>query len=229
MGTGEVIWLLKPLFENRSLGLFRVVSNIIHRVYHPCCQVSWQLVVGECHRRFRSFPCGSADKESACNTRDLGLTRGLGRSPGEGKGYPLQYYDLENSMHGLYSPWGPRIGHDWATMTFLAGQLPLLVVGRMSQRFQGDTLWREAFSEVTFSALKAPSLFFVLSGLCCSTCGSMLPSGGDRGELQMHRGFWALAVAQGNLVDLSLCLLTLVWRSASGTQGDFVPADTGFQ
>ena len=32
----------------------------------------------------------------------------------------------------------------------------------------------------------------------------MLPSGGDSGELQMHRGFWALAVAQGNLVDLSL-------------------------
>jgi len=40
MGTGEVIRLLKPLLENRSLGLFRVVSNIIHRVYHPCCQVS---------------------------------------------------------------------------------------------------------------------------------------------------------------------------------------------
>ena len=55
----------------------------------------------------------------------------------------------------------------------------------------------------------------------------MLPSGGDSGELQMHRGFWALAVAQGNLVDLSL--LTLVWGSASGMQGDLVPADTGFQ
>ena len=42
--------------------------------------------------------CGSASKESACNEGDLGLIPGLGRSPGEGKGYPLQYSGLENSM-----------------------------------------------------------------------------------------------------------------------------------
>ena len=41
---------------------------------------------------------GSAGKESACNTGDLGLIPGLGRSPGEGEGYPLQYSGLENSM-----------------------------------------------------------------------------------------------------------------------------------
>ena len=45
-----------------------------------------------------SFPCGSASKESACNVGHLGLIPGSGRSPGEGKGYPLQYSDLENSM-----------------------------------------------------------------------------------------------------------------------------------
>ena len=44
------------------------------------------------------FSCGSAGKESACNVRDLGLIPGLGRSPGEGKGYPLQYSGLENPM-----------------------------------------------------------------------------------------------------------------------------------
>ena len=44
------------------------------------------------------FPCGSAGKESACKAGDLGSISGLGRSPGEGKGYPLQYSDLENSM-----------------------------------------------------------------------------------------------------------------------------------
>ena len=49
------------------------------------------------------FPCGSAGKESACNARDLGSIPGLGRSPGEGKGYPLQCSGLENSMD---SPWG---------------------------------------------------------------------------------------------------------------------------
>ena len=55
---------------------------------------------------FLGFPCGSAGKESACNVGDLGSIPVLGRSPGEGKGYPLQYSGLENSM-GLQ-----RIGHD---------------------------------------------------------------------------------------------------------------------
>ena len=45
-------------------------------------------------------------KESTCNTGDPGSISGLGRSPGEGIGYPLQYSSLENS--GLYSPWGPK-------------------------------------------------------------------------------------------------------------------------
>ena len=49
------------------------------------------------------FPAGSgkeysADKDSACSVGDLGSTPGLGQSPGEGKGYPLQYSGLENSM-----------------------------------------------------------------------------------------------------------------------------------
>ena len=43
-------------------------------------------------------PCGLAGKESTCNAGDLGLIPGLGRSPGEGKGYPLQYSGLENSV-----------------------------------------------------------------------------------------------------------------------------------
>ena len=48
--------------------------------------------------RIVGFPCGSAGKESACNVGDLGSIPGLGRSPGEGKGYLLQYPGLENSM-----------------------------------------------------------------------------------------------------------------------------------
>ena len=46
---------------------------------------------------FLGFPCGLAGKESSCNVGDLGLILGLGRSPGEEKGYPLQYSGLENS------------------------------------------------------------------------------------------------------------------------------------
>ena len=53
----------------------------------------------------RGFPGGSDGKESACNVGDLGSIPALGRSPGEGKGYPLQYSGLENPMdcivHGV--------------------------------------------------------------------------------------------------------------------------------
>jgi len=51
------------------------------------------------------FPGGSAGKESSHNVEDLDSIPGLGRSPGGGKGYPLQYSGLENSMgcivHGV--------------------------------------------------------------------------------------------------------------------------------
>ena len=46
----------------------------------------------------KDFPGGSDGKESACNAEDVGSIPGLGRSPGERKGYPLQYSCLENSM-----------------------------------------------------------------------------------------------------------------------------------
>ena len=46
-----------------------------------------------------SFPGGSEVKASACNAGDLGSIPGLGRSPGEGKGYPLQYTGVKNSMN----------------------------------------------------------------------------------------------------------------------------------
>ena len=62
---------------------------------------SW---VGKIHWRrdrlptpvFLGFPCGWAGKESPCNAGDLDSIPGLGRCPGEGKGYPLQYSGLEN-------------------------------------------------------------------------------------------------------------------------------------
>ena len=54
---------------------------------------------------FLGFSCGSAGKESAHSAGDLRSIPELGRSPGEGKGYPLQYSGLENSMdytvHGV--------------------------------------------------------------------------------------------------------------------------------
>ena len=50
-----------------------------------------------CCTFWKGFPCGSASKDSPCNAGDLGLIPGLGRYPGGGKGYPLQY-----------NPWGHK-------------------------------------------------------------------------------------------------------------------------
>ena len=62
-----------------------------------------------CLQLRESFPHGSAGKESTCNVGDLGSIPGLGISSGEGKDYPLQNSDLENSMdcigHGVTKSW----------------------------------------------------------------------------------------------------------------------------
>ena len=57
------------------------------------------------------FPCGSAGKESTCNVGDLGLIPGLGQSPGEGNGYPLENPWTEEPG-GLQSMGLQRVGHD---------------------------------------------------------------------------------------------------------------------
>ena len=56
-----------------------------------------------------NFPDSSVGKESTCSAGNPGSTPGLGRSPGKGKGYPLQYYGIENPMdcivHGVTKIW----------------------------------------------------------------------------------------------------------------------------
>ena len=82
-----------------------------------------------------SFPGGSEDKASACNAGDPGLNPGLGRSPGEGNGNPLQYSCLENPMdrgdwratvHGVAKSW-TRLSD--FTHTLYAGQEATLRTG----------------------------------------------------------------------------------------------------
>ena len=68
-------------------GLLSVGS---HRVGHDWSDLAAASLGG--------FPCGLAGKESICNVWDLDLIPGLERYPREGRGYPLQYYGLENSM-----------------------------------------------------------------------------------------------------------------------------------
>ena len=66
-------------------------------------QVYFRLVVSQ---DWEGLPGGSDGKEPACNEGDPGFIPGLGRSPGEGNGYPLQYSALENSMESQ------RVGRD---------------------------------------------------------------------------------------------------------------------
>ena len=70
-----------------------------------------------------SFPGGSDGKESAWNAGDPGLVPGLGRSPGERNGYPLQYSCLEypwtEEPGGLQSMGSQIVRHDWVANTLV--------------------------------------------------------------------------------------------------------------
>ena len=72
------------------------------------------------------FFCGSTGKESACNAGDVGSIPGMGRSPGEGKGFPLQYSGLENSMDYIV----PGVAKSWTWLNdfhfhFINSQQPI--------------------------------------------------------------------------------------------------------
>ena len=80
----------KVLSSNSSLCSIGPLSN----VHFPSKRVTFILFL----ELLLGLPGGSAGKKYACNVGDLGLIPGLGRSPGEGNSYPLQYCGLENSM-----------------------------------------------------------------------------------------------------------------------------------
>ena len=75
-------------------------------ILYPALNLDWRFIsymilyMFQCHSPKSSHPLpgGSEDKASACNAGDLGSIPGLGRSPGEGIGNPLQYSCLENPM-----------------------------------------------------------------------------------------------------------------------------------
>ena len=94
------------------------------------------------------FPCGSAGKESACNAGDLVLIPGLERSPGQGKGYPLQDSGLKNSMisrvHGVPNRQTGLSDCHFGRLVWLKGKTPCV-------RARGKYIWK--FSSVTQSCL----------------------------------------------------------------------------
>ena len=90
-------FLLSELFSvTHSQKLYHIKcsreKSVVAFLSYNSNSILWQYL------RLKGFPCGSAGNESTCNAGELGSIPGLGRSPGEGKGYPLQYSGLEDSM-----------------------------------------------------------------------------------------------------------------------------------
>ena len=109
--------------RNRIPMLHSFISGLMHvqNQPHPQTNQAWAVVLvsAQIYLRMpwpRGFPGGSAGEESACNARDLGLTPGLGRSPGGRHDNLLQYSHLENPMDrfGLWSMGSQRVGHNYS-------------------------------------------------------------------------------------------------------------------
>ena len=103
--TGIMLHLMHLLtFNLRNWHLLSIKAFKLSNVVFPCIQ---------------AIPGGSDGKASTHSAGDLGLIHGSGRSLGERNDYPLQYSSLENSVFQRslvgYSPWGNRVGYNWAT------------------------------------------------------------------------------------------------------------------
>ena len=83
------------------------------------CSVKQAGFKSRLHHVFEELPGGSDRKESACNAGDLGLVPGLGRSPGEENGYPLQYSCLEKTL--MLGKIEGRRRRGWQRMRWLGG------------------------------------------------------------------------------------------------------------
>ena len=90
------------------------------------------------------FPGGSAGKESACDMGNWSSIPGMGRSPGEGKGYPLQYSGLENSMdcivHGVAKNQTRLRDFHFTSLPGLNTTRPILLIYSSAQQFKVVTL-----------------------------------------------------------------------------------------
>ena len=97
-----------------------LVQSLVREVRsRKLCSIAEKIKIkrfGDLPLYLMGFPGGSDGKESACNVGDLGLIPGLGRFPGEGNDYPLQYSGLENPRDGepggLPSMGSHRVGHN---------------------------------------------------------------------------------------------------------------------
>ena len=115
------VWSLSHWNTREPPSFIFLMSGVLKTIFHVFChcqhfkgrEIRHNLLQG------RTSPGGSDDKASAYNAGDPGSIPGLGRSPGEGNGNPLQYSCLENPMDGGALQL-QRVGHDWATSLSLS-------------------------------------------------------------------------------------------------------------
>ena len=105
----------------------------------------------------QGFLCGSAGKESACNVRDLGSIPGLGRSPGEEKGYPLQYSGLENSVDCTVH----RVAKSWTRLSDFHSHLHAILYHYTHSTVKSETIpksfglpiWEQIYIYISVSVI----------------------------------------------------------------------------
>ena len=106
--VGRQFFTAEPLGKPAMFVCLFVLNNSFIELQFTCHKI--QPFKGLLNSSFvchQGFSDGSADKESACNEGDLGLSPGLGRSPGEGNSLPTPVF-----WPGEFSPWGHRVRHD---------------------------------------------------------------------------------------------------------------------
>ena len=120
----SVIFSISPILSAASICL-ELIKFIVFHFFKILFHISKIVIKSLC----KQIPGGSDGKESACNAGDLGSIPGSGRSPGEGKGYPVQYSCQENPMdrgawqatvHGVAKSW-----HHWSDWAHQ--QMPIFI------------------------------------------------------------------------------------------------------
>ena len=108
-----LVLIYEIFFSFSSISLLSIRFYFTSSCYFAISSLSFYISVLWWFLILLGFPSGSDSKESAFSVGDLCSFPLLGRSPGEGNGYQLQYSGLENSMGSQ------RIRHDWVTFTSL--------------------------------------------------------------------------------------------------------------
>ena len=126
----------------------------------------------------------------ACNAGDLSLIPGLGRSPGKGNSYPLQYSGLENSMD--YSMGSQRVGHDWATFSHSLPQREAETKQINSEPSRSAVLLLKVSKTLLFQF----GYIFQYFSFCCLTEGGFYQCGQESWQLKMKTRIYQFRILE---------------------------------